>query len=102
VLPLLPTKHIVGISHITGGGIEGNTKRILPAGCVMSVHWNAWRVPEIFHVIQHAGNIETEEMRQAFNLGIGLILVVKEEDVDGTLRQLQGNNACVIGTIEAV
>lgn len=70
---------INGFSHITGGGIEGNTKRILPEGVQLSVNWSSWERPPIFSLIQAVGNVPEEDMRSSFNLGIGLIAVVSEK-----------------------
>lgn len=77
---------INGMSHITGGGIIGNTKRILPEGLKLKVDWNNWEVPEIFKLIQDAGEISDEEMREVFNMGIGLVFVVSKTDVEATLN----------------
>ena len=67
---------ILGMSHITGGGIPGNLPRCLPEGMTVDVDYDAWERPEIFNVIQKAGDIEEEEMRKTFNLGIGFCLIV--------------------------
>jgi phosphoribosylformylglycinamidine cyclo-ligase len=74
VTPVLPLIH--GIAHITGGGIAGNLVRVLPAGCAAVVEPGSWRWPALFQFLQRAGDISTDEMRDVFNLGIGLILVV--------------------------
>lgn len=71
---------VKGFSHITGGGIVGNTKRIIPKGMELIIHWGYWKMPEIFKLIQTTGNISTEEMRKVFNLGIGLIAVISKDD----------------------
>lgn len=71
-----------GFSHITGGGIVGNTKRILPDGLKLDVDWESWERPDIFKLIQKTGNVPEEDMRATFNLGIGLIIVVSREAVD--------------------
>jgi len=71
---------IKGLSHITGGGIVGNTVRIIPKGLDILVHWGAWEMPAIFKLIQHTGNISSEEMHKVFNCGIGLIAIVSKED----------------------
>jgi phosphoribosylformylglycinamidine cyclo-ligase len=71
-----PGTDIHALSHITGGGIVGNTSRVVPEGLALAIDWNAWQRPPIFHLIQEAGNVPEEEMRRAFNLGIGLILLV--------------------------
>lgn len=77
---------VKGFSHITGGGIVGNTKRILPAGMELKIDWKSWDQLPIFDLIQKTGNIPDEEMRLVFNLGIGLIAVVKKEDVEHVQR----------------
>ncbi len=71
---------VKGLSHITGGGIIGNTSRILPAGLSLDIHWGAWEMPAIFKLIQNTGNISNEEMHKVFNCGIGLIAVISPED----------------------
>ena len=67
---------ILGMSHITGGGIPENLPRCLPEGLKVDVDYNAWERPEIFNIIQEAGEIEEDEMRKVFNLGIGFCIVV--------------------------
>jgi phosphoribosylformylglycinamidine cyclo-ligase len=74
-----PTEDIHALSHITGGGIVGNTGRVVPAGLMLDINWNAWDRLPIFQLIQETGNISEEEMRRAFNLGIGLIMIVSAD-----------------------
>ena len=71
---------VKGLSHITGGGIVGNTKRIIPEGLNLLIHWGAWELPAIFKLIQETGNISNDEMQKAFNCGIGLVAVIAKED----------------------
>jgi phosphoribosylformylglycinamidine cyclo-ligase len=71
---------IKGLSHITGGGIVGNTSRIIPKELGISIHWGAWEMPPIFKLIQQTGNISSDEMHRVFNCGIGLIAVISKED----------------------
>ena len=71
---------VKGLSHITGGGIIGNTSRIIPKGLNLQIHWDAWEMPPIFRLIQDTGNISNEEMHKVFNCGIGLIAVISKED----------------------
>jgi phosphoribosylformylglycinamidine cyclo-ligase len=78
-----------GFSHITGGGIEGNTKRILPEGLNLSVDWDSWERPAIFKLIQKTGNVPEDDMRATFNLGIGLVAVVS----DGATEKVQDTAA---------
>ena len=83
---LLEKSNVKGFSHITGGGIIGNTKRILHDNLSLKIFWDEWEVPAIFKLIQECGDISNEEMRHVFNLGIGLIGVVNKNDVDETFR----------------
>ena len=94
VKDLMKEYPILGMSHITGGGIPGNLPRCLPEGITVDVDYDSWERPEIFNVIQKAGDIEEEEMRKTFNLGIGFCLIVPPDvDIDtGDLR------SWVIGT----
>lgn len=70
---------IKGLSHITGGGIVGNTSRIIPKGLDLLIHWGNWEIPAIFKLIQQTGKISSEEMRKVFNCGIGMIAVISKE-----------------------
>ena len=67
---------ILGMAHITGGGIPENLPRCLPDGLRAEVDYTSWERPEIFNVVQESGEIEEEEMRKVFNLGIGFCLIV--------------------------
>lgn len=101
IMPLLDDDLVHGLSHITGGGIVGNTSRILQPGQALDIDWNSWDVPPIFRLIQQAGPVEDAEMRQAFNLGIGMIAVVPEANVDTVLERLKDEKPTVIGRIAA-
>jgi phosphoribosylformylglycinamidine cyclo-ligase len=72
---------IHSISHITGGGIIGNTSRVVPKELKINIDWNTWKPNAIFKLIQDTGNISDSEMRKVFNMGIGLILIVSKKDV---------------------
>lgn len=90
-----------GLSHITGGGIVGNTKRILPKGMELAIDWDAWERPAIYNLIQKLGNVPEEDMRPTFNLGIGLIAVVnpnKVQDVVAAAKKLN-EEAIIMGKI---
>ena len=94
--------NIKALSHITGGGIIGNTKRVIPEGLKVKIHWGNWDIPPVFKLIQETGNISSEEMRKVFNLGIGLIAVVPPEKVEMTMQLAISKNevAKVVGEIE--
>ena len=79
VTPALARMH--GIAHITGGGIAGNLARILPAGTAATVDTDSWELPPLFRVLQDAGGITVGEMRDVFNLGVGLIGVLPPDAV---------------------
>lgn len=79
---------VQGLSHITGGGIEGNTKRVIPKGLTLNVEWNSWQRLPVFEMIQRLGDVPEEDMRRAFNLGIGLVAVVREKDVDTVMETM--------------
>lgn len=102
VYPLLEKFNIKGISHITGGGIIGNTKRVVPENLNIKIDWNSWDVPEIFKLIQSTGKIVDEEMREVFNLGIGMILIVEKSIADKVRYELKnsGEETFVIGEIK--
>ena len=74
VMPVIGRVH--GLAHITGGGIPGNLVRVLPAGCEAVVDPGSWELPPLFASLQQAGRIATGEMRDVFNLGVGLIAVL--------------------------
>ncbi len=70
---------LVGISHITGGGIVDNTKRILGENQDLEIDWSGWERPPIFNLIQELGNVPEDDMRHSMNLGTGPIVIVKQE-----------------------
>jgi phosphoribosylformylglycinamidine cyclo-ligase len=74
VMPVIDRMH--GLAHITGGGIGGNLVRVLPVGCEALVESDSWELPPLFATLQQAGSVSTEEMREVFNLGVGLIAVL--------------------------
>lgn len=102
VLGLQSKVEIHGIAHITGGGIVENLPRIIPPSLEAKYDFSQVVVPPIFSLIQKKGNISKEEMYRVFNMGIGLVLVVKNEDADNAISFLRsrGEVAWVIGTLE--
>ena len=85
---LLAENIVHGMSHITGGGIVGNTMRIIPRGMKLSIDWDAWQRPAIFSLIQREGNVPEHDMRKTFNLGIGMIFIVAAQDASNAMRIL--------------
>ena len=87
---LLDEVPVLGMAHITGGGIPENLPRCLPEGITVDVNYNSWRLPEIFMKIMLAGEIVEEEMKKVFNLGIGYCVVVPEEVEEDTKQIIKG------------
>src|SRR5204863_6943465 len=88
--PLLERKLVKGMAHITGGGIPGNLSRILPAGADARVHRGTWTIPPLFSFLQKSGDVPDAEMFRAFNMGIGMIVVVGSGHVDVALGEVKG------------
>ncbi len=93
---------IKGVAHITGGGFYDNIERVLPRGCRAVLQKGTWPVPEIFTFLQTHGRIPEEEMFRTFNCGIGLVIILPEEQVQEAQLLLQGINEEVfdLGYIE--
>ncbi|MBN2473825.1 MAG: phosphoribosylformylglycinamidine cyclo-ligase [Pirellulales bacterium] len=77
-----------GIAHITGGGLHENLARILPEGIRVVIDRDSWPVPAVFTWLQRLGEVEPAEMDRVFNMGIGLVLVVRPHFADSIRRQL--------------
>ena len=101
VQSLLDEYPILGMAHITGGGIPENLPRCLPEGLTVDVNYDAWERPELFNKIQVAGDITEEEMRNVFNLGIGFCLIVPPEVVHYVQEYILGfgMNSWIIGEV---
>ena len=104
VQDLLRDFPILGMAHITGGGIPENLPRCLPKGLDVHVDYNSWEMPKIFNKIMLDGEIPEEEMKKVFNLGIGYCLIVPPEDemiVDMQLRIYgHGYKSWVMGEVK--
>ena len=96
----MPATH--AFAHITGGGIEGNTKRVIPAGLMIEIDWKAWKRPPVFQLIQTLGNVPDDDMRRTFNLGIGLVIVASASGVDQMMSALRsaGEQPIVVGGVK--
>ena len=93
---------VLGIAHITGGGLLDNVPRILPQSCRAVIRGGSWPVPEIFQFLQNSGGVADEEMHRTFNMGVGLVLVVPAEQSEEVLERLHGmqEQAYLIGEIK--
>jgi len=99
VMPVISKIH--GIAHITGGGIPGNLVRVLPEECEAVVDSRSWEWPPLFRLLQDGGKVSTEEMRDVFNLGIGLIAVLPAKEVDAvrSAARTAGVDTWVLGEV---
>ena len=79
---------IKGIAHITGGGLTENVPRILPKGCAVKIKRDSWPSLPVFDTIKELGNIDTEEMYRAFNMGIGMVFIVDQKSSDTVSKAL--------------
>ena len=82
---LLDELPILGMAHITGGGLLENLQRCIPKGLSPHIDWNSWPRPEIFTKVKNCGEILEEDMRTTFNMGIGYCIVVPPEVVKDAL-----------------
>ena len=101
VLKLLEALPISGMAHITGGGFFENIPRVLPAGLGVKIQQGTWDMPEIFPFLQEKGGLDAEEMYHVFNMGIGMVLVLKPEHVSQAQEILaqMGEKSFVIGEV---
>ena len=101
ILHLLGKYKILGIAHITGGGLIENIPRILPEGFSIQIDQKSWPKPPIFSLIQKEGNITEQEMYRTFNMGIGMVLIVSESGSGKILEELKAMNyeSYIIGQV---
>ncbi len=81
--PVLSQVH--ALAHITGGGIPGNLNRVMPSGVDVTVDTHSWDLPPLFRVLEDAGRVPRDEMFRAFNMGVGMIVVVPESAADDVI-----------------
>jgi len=90
----LNTQHstIKGIAHISGGAFYEKIPRIIPEGLSVKIEKNSWRIPEVFKLIQNRGDLLEKEMFRTFNMGVGMVLLVKPDSVRKIITQLSKFN----------
>jgi phosphoribosylformylglycinamidine cyclo-ligase len=101
VLSLLRKVTVTGMAHITGGGITGNVPRSLPDGLTAVVDRSAWVVPPVFRTICAAARLPDDEAFRTFNMGIGMVLMLRPGDADRAVAHFRraGVPAAVIGEV---
>lgn len=101
LLPSIKSKLILGLSHITGGGLVENIPRTLPSHLTASIDMNNWEVPEIFKWLGKTGGVPIKDILKTLNLGIGMVVIVKESNAAIVTKQLQeaGETVHTIGKL---
>jgi len=102
ILNVLRDFQIKGIVHITGGGFIDNIPRILSDRSTAVIKTKSWEIPPIFKLLQNVGEIDDSEMYRTFNMGIGMALIVSQNEADDVLLRLKGlkEKGEIIGQIE--
>ena len=102
VLALMQSIAIKGMAHITGGGLTENVPRVLPPGAKAVLQKSAWQRPKLFDWLQREGGVAEEEMHRVFNCGIGMVVIVAEQDAGQAMQLLAaaGEHVYHIGVIE--
>ncbi len=104
VKPLLQLQRSVtvkALAHITGGGLQENVPRVLPADCSARIDVSSWQRPAVFDWLASQGNVEAYEMHRTFNCGIGMVLCVAADQAASAMQQLQdaGESVVRIGVV---
>jgi phosphoribosylformylglycinamidine cyclo-ligase len=100
--PLIEEKAVNGLVHLTGGGFQGNIPRVLPADTDAVIDRRTWEVPALFRQIAGLGEIDRDEMDRAFNMGLGMLVIVDAERADELRARLEESGETVhsVGRIE--
>ncbi len=102
LLPVVRSGRVHALAHITGGGLLENVPRVLPAGLHATIDADLWEQPRLMAFLQAQGAIEPAEMARTFNCGIGMVMIVAADHVDGVCHDLTEAGEIVhrIGTID--
>jgi phosphoribosylformylglycinamidine cyclo-ligase len=100
---LLDNPALHALAHVTGGGLEENTSRVIPQPLRIEINWQSWERPEIFRLIQEKGGVPEAEMRRVLNLGVGVVAVVERARADQIAGELcaRGEQVTLIGRVTA-
>jgi phosphoribosylformylglycinamidine cyclo-ligase len=79
--------YLDAVAHITGGGVIENLPRVLPDSCRAVIRRGSWEVPPVFRWLQEAGGLSEREMLRTFNSGLGLVLVVPDEQAEAVVER---------------
>jgi phosphoribosylformylglycinamidine cyclo-ligase len=100
--PLLQTHPVKGLAHITGGGLLDNVPRILGKSLDAVISKSAWEIPPVFRIIAEGSGAPEDEMMRAFNMGVGMVIVIGSDEADSLATALKdaGETVFELGTIE--
>jgi phosphoribosylformylglycinamidine cyclo-ligase len=101
LLELIRKVPVLGLAHITGGGITDNIPRVLSAGLEVVLDRKSWPRDPVFEWLQKTARISSAEMYRTFNCGIGMIAIVPKEQAQTAVDLLntRGETASVIGEV---
>lgn len=101
ILEVLKKFNVKGLSHITGGGFYENIPRTLPSGLGAEIDYGSWPIQPIFDLLKEKGEITFQDMFSTFNMGIGMVMVVSEEEAVSAIKELEklGEKAYIIGRV---
>ncbi|PEL05875.1 phosphoribosylformylglycinamidine cyclo-ligase [Bacillus sp. AFS017336] len=99
ILNVLKKTEVKGMAHITGGGFIENIPRMLPEGIGAEIDYGSWPIQPIFDLLEEIGELKREEMFNIFNMGIGMVLAVSEENLHEIINLLEedGEKVFIIG-----
>ena len=102
ILNLIKDFEIKGIAHITGGGFIENIPRMIPQNLAVKINLGTWPVFPIFKLLQQMGGFDDKQAYNTFNMGIGMVMAVNENDAAAVLKAIidMGEKAYVIGKVE--
>lgn len=101
VLPLVKARILLGMAHITGGGLTDNLPRVLPPTLDAEIDTGSWEIPGLFRHLLEVGGMPLADARRSFNLGVGMVLIVNHElagEILGELRS-RGEAPWVLGRL---
>jgi phosphoribosylformylglycinamidine cyclo-ligase len=103
VLETIKRVPLQGIAHITGGGFVENVRRLLPEGLSLKICWKRFDPHPIFTLIAEAGDIDIQEMRRTYNMGIGMVFIVREDRAEELISFLKrsGDDPRIVGEVTA-
>lgn len=102
-MDLIHQRKIKGMAHITGGGLTDNIPRVLPSHLNAEVQRTSWEIPPLFRFLIEQGRLSMEEASRALNLGVGMVLIVGEDQLNPVLNHLQSqqSRAWVLGCLKS-